>query len=141
MSPAIRDLKGRPVDEVVTSRDTPGLPEPGPAMVERAAVRQAVEKVQAQKQPHAADAPEKVSAPPMRVPASAPVSADLPTDIESCLRDVEASMALLQGQCQHLLATLDVMREQVGRVRARVEKDAAKLARLNDLLKEIDAPF
>jgi hypothetical protein len=124
--PSFRDLKGRPVDDVVDSRQVPGLPDAGQLLVEREAVRQAVEQVQSRKSER------EVLPFPDQSPVPRP---DLPTDLEALLQDLTSTSTAL-----HMAVTDGVqrMQELVRAIRARVEKDAGKLARVNALLKALD---
>lgn len=127
--PSFRDLKGKPVDEVVDSRELPGLPDAGQQMAEREAVRQAVEKVTGRKPERVLEFPDPSGNP------DPPRAVEIPADMAAALDALaETSTAL------HIAVTdgVKLIHEQVRAIRVRAEKDAAKLARLNDLLKAID---
>lgn len=130
--PSFRDLKGRPVDEVVDSREIPGLPDAGQQLAEREAVRQAVEKMQGRKpEREVLTFPDPSGGPDPDPPRAVEIPADMAAALDAL---AETSTAL------HIAVTdgVKLIHEQVRAIRARAEKDAAKLARLNDLLKTLD---
>lgn len=133
--PSIRDLRGHPVEEVVDSRVVhPGLPEPGQQMVEREAIRQAVEKVstlRGQRDPREESGPVATGDMyPSGVVQPIFNRLPLPADMETGLRDLESSL-------DAILERVGLIREQIGSIRLRAEKDAGKLGRLAELLKQM----
>lgn len=142
MSPSFRDLKGRPVEEVVTSRVGPSEPEPGPAMVERAAVRAAVEKVQARKgEPEPTIFPGRMVESDRLIlaePEPTGLVAPIPEDVEVTLDELDTAMAVVLDSAQHLMDAVRTLREQVTAVRFRTAKDAGKLAKVMAVLKAFE---
>jgi hypothetical protein len=140
--PSIRDLKGRPVDEVVASRDIPGLPDAGEQMADRAAVRAAVERLEANRltsgepaEPSGVHENEIVPAQPQpRLVPKAPVA----EDVEGALQVLEASLEMVITLARSLADEVSVMRERIEAVRSRAERDAGRLKVLLDAIKQVD---
>ena len=141
--PSIRDLKGRPVDEIIDSRTLPGLPDPGQQMAERDAVRQAVEKLTATRgrftppddnfsQHSGVESFERATLDPES--STLHFGSSLPEDMAQALAALETTATEL-----HIQVTdgVRLLREQTAAIRARAEKDAAKLAKLAEMLKAL----
>jgi hypothetical protein len=124
--PSFRDLKGQPVDEVVDSRTLPGLPDPGQSMVEREAVRQAVEKITASKPP-------KDEAYPLVAPwAKAPIEpTGEPGTFTECMGQLNVALDELRQAHERVQTCYE-------RVRQAAAKDQARLHKLSELLKVLE---
>lgn len=126
--PSFRDLKGRSVDEVVASRDVPGLPDAGEQMAERAAVRAAVERIEASR--GQSDEPEPSAfheVTPPRIVPTAPVA----KEVEAALQQMEAAVAEMV-EASHRLT------EAARLVRSLTEKDAGRLKVLLEAIRQVE---
>jgi hypothetical protein len=132
-------MKGRPVDEVVVSRDVPGLPAAGEQFAEREVVRAAIEKVQAQREPREArltlDKPDTPDAPAEVTPV---LKAPVAEDVEGALQVLEASLEMVITLARSLADEVGVMRQRIEAVRSKAERDAGRLKCLLDAIKQVD---
>jgi len=141
--PSFRDLKGKPVEEMVDSRVMPGMPDPGEQMVEREAVKQAVERITAGRtRGRFTDPDNRISQEPAVVadawagPQSVPVA--LPEDMALALVNLEATVEVVLEHARAALAAAAQVMAGADAIRARAEKDAAKLAKLSQMLKALE---
>ena len=150
----LQGSEGRPVDDVVDSRGAPGQPDPGETLRERESVQKAMAAIHAAKGGEVVpvdnedfDYPEtyaeiqrsldglprirEVNKPTPPVTEPTP----LPEDIGALLSDIETLATNLH------IAVTDGVRDlliQTKALRARAEKDAAKLSKIQELLKALE---
>lgn len=128
--PSFRDIKGRPIDEFVSSRDVPpnALPDDGEGEIDvDAAVAATKARLAAANQrivPMPAPALEETIEPRVQV---------LPDDFESGLKALEATIQEMKDRANQLLLFAVEAGKQMEALRARAEKDAKKLAILKTL--------
>lgn len=141
--PSFRDLKGKPVEEVVDSRTLPGLPDPGEQMAERETVRAAVEKMTANRSGRFSPPDDRISQESGVEPAFERARLDgnvmhflqpVPEDMAQALAELDAKVAVMVEHARSALAAAEGILAGAAAIRARAEKDSAKLAKLNEML-------
>jgi hypothetical protein len=128
--PSIRDLRGRPVEETVSSRETPGAPA-GAEPVERDAVREAVAKVWETRSPRAQPDGEEDRMGAGESAVEGDAATALTGDMSKAIVHLDATLQQLGEMVRHA-------REQLGTIRERAGKDAARVAKLAEVFRSLD---
>ncbi len=130
--PSIRDLKGKPIDEMVTSRVPENI---RPEQIEVDGDEDDeidVSQAQPRRDVHR-DVPRHM--PEYQTHPATPHP--LPEDFESGLKEFEVTIAALVDKAIGIQALATQALQQAEGLRARAQKDAGKLAKLNDALKAL----